>query len=571
MKKGLICMLALSLILIPVFSGAMVSNIEKEVQLSQSKTSYSAVPVHDELRDKLQAKGKKIKDHLPAHLINGPHLANPLDTIDTKPAPSELNAITIYFKFPENPDDPNDIVPGTDIYERIDKEYFQDMLFGTEYNPYEMEQFKDYAEYEGIEVPTDRTLHNYYKEVSYGKVNVTGEVVEVTMPQPHAYYAIGKEYGEVQNDYGDYTMALILKDAVEEAAKQVNFEDYAVDGEVPVVFLIHPGTGAEWNLDPSVIWSHQWDYGEAYNYLQYAETGDESWLNAPATEKIEVDGVYVNAYSIEPEVGGDITGYFGEIEGPFAPQPGVYCHEFGHVLGLPDQYDYGYDSEGTGRYSLMSGGSWTRYPNNVAYSGNTPVHMDVWSKLYLGLEEELITLEEGQQTITLEPSAVEGKFVKLVVPGSDGSEYFLIENRQQVGYDLGFSRVSEDVHGLEIYHIDENVLSRNFWRPNEAQNWIQSRMQNVKPDPETGETHYGFALVQADNRWDLEKNKNSADGGDLFKTGDEFTPRSTPNSGSYYFMSNGDGEKPNNTDIFVKDIIENEDGSITFTAGFEEK
>ncbi|MEH7118372.1 hypothetical protein V7128_13240, partial [Neobacillus vireti] len=97
------------------------------------------------------------------------------------------------------------------------------------------------------------------------------------------------------------------------------------------------------------------------------------------------------------------------------------------------------------------------------------------------------------------------------MPGSNGSEYFLLENRQQQPgtFDLGLSRYGS--HGLAIYHVDENVLSRNFWRPNEAQNWFQSRKQQVIPDPSTGETHYGVAVIQADNQWDLERNRNSGD------------------------------------------------------------
>ncbi|PTX59106.1 M6 family metalloprotease-like protein [Melghirimyces profundicolus] len=523
--------------------------------------SYEGVSLPDEVVQEARKKGMNPATHQPAHLINGPHAENPNHTVDPQPIDPDQKVLAIYMDFPDADEPPTEVA-----YDHVPVDQLNDLLFGDTYNPYEMEQFKKYAEYNGQAAPTDRTMKNFYQEMSYGKVNVSGEVVKVKMPHPYSYYKIGQPYGTVQNDYGDYTMALLLEDAVAAADPVVDFSRYAVDGEVPNVFFIHEGTGAEWNLDPRVIWSHKWEYNEAAYYNEWARTGEEPTFDPD--NKLEVDGVKVNTYSVEPEVGGDITGYLGEVEGPFPPQVGVYAHEFGHVLGLPDLYDYGYDSEGVGAYSLMSGGSWTRYPNATPYSGNSPVHPDAWSKIFIGMEKAQ-TLTEGSKTFTLQPSATDPGVVKLVVPDSEGSEYFLIENRQPVdgSFDKGLTRYG-DVKGLAIYHVDENVLKRNFWRPNEAQNWFQSRKQGVKPDPRTGETHYAVSVLQADNRWDLEKNHNRADEGDLYQPGDVFSPTSTPNSGSYYF-DNGNGQSPNYTGIFVKDIVQNEDGSVTFTAGFE--
>jgi hypothetical protein len=176
-------------------------------------------------------------------------------------------------------------------------------------------------------------------------------------------------------------------------------------------------------------------------------------------------------------------------------------------------------------------------------------------------------LTGGQQAFTLKSAAKGGGVVKLIVPGSSGSEYFLVENRQQAGFDSSLSRYGAGVHGLAVYHVDENVLARNFNRPNEAQNYFQSRKQGVNVDPGTGESHYAISILQADNRWDLEKNVNAADSGDLYQAGKALTPTSTPNSGSYYF-TDGSGTSSNYTGIFVKNVVENAHGSVTFTAGF---
>ncbi|MDA8353142.1 MAG: hypothetical protein M0Z65_08150 [Firmicutes bacterium] len=132
--------------------------------------------------------------------------------------------------------------------------------------------------------------------------------------------------------------------------------------------------------------------------------------------------------------------------------------------------------------SLTSGGSWTRYPNAAPYSGNSPVHPDAWSKIFIGLEKA--NLDEGIQNLHPATFRHRSRVVKLMVPGSKGSEYFLIENRQPVSgtFDMGLTRYG-DVKGLAIYHVDETVMERNFWRPNEAQYWYQSRKQGAKPDP----------------------------------------------------------------------------------------
>ncbi|GAB6932759.1 M6 family metalloprotease domain-containing protein [Calditerricola satsumensis] len=509
----------------------------------------------DEVKAAAQARGIDLGQR--AH--GRPHQVNPQQSVGTKPLSAEQKVLALYLRFPEDDGPPSRVT-----YQHVPRQLLADLLFGNAYNPYTHPDFARYREWNGIPAPTDRTLANYYREISRGRVTVTGEVVEVQMPRGYSAYRIGQRFGAVQNDYGDYTMAMLLEDAIRAADPYVDFSRYAVNGEVPNVFLIHEGTGAEWNLDPRLIWSHKWEYADAWYYYEWAKTG-----TAPEYDPhrgIWVDGVKVNAYAIEPEVGGDLTGYLGAVTGPYPPQVGIYAHEFAHVLGLPDLYDYDYDSEGVGGYSLMAGGSWARFPDAAPYSGNSPVHPDAWSKAFWGLADVHV-VTEGQQTFSLKPAAAGGGVVKLVVPGSGGTEYFLVENRQPVGFDKGLLRYG-DVRGLAIYHVDENVLARNFWRPNEAQNWFQNRMQQVEADPQTGETHYAVSLLQADNRWDLEKNVNRGDAGDLYRTGQALTPTSTPNSGSYYVLQKGNGAVPNFTGAFVRDIVEHPDGTITFTAGF---
>ena len=84
------------------------------------------------------------------------------------------------------------------------------------------------------------------------------------------------------------------------------------------------------------------------------------------------------------EVGGHLTGFAGRRLRAYPPTVGVFAHQYGHVLGLPDQYDYGYESEGTGQFSLMAGGSWNSSAPDPIFAGDSPSQLDAWSKYRLG-------------------------------------------------------------------------------------------------------------------------------------------------------------------------------------------
>ncbi|MBP1636398.1 MAG: hypothetical protein H6Q10_2972, partial [Acidobacteria bacterium] len=283
-----------------------------------------------------------------------------------------------------------------------------------------------------------------------------------------------------------------------------------------------------------------------------------------------VDGVKVNNYAMMPEVGGDLTGFTGYTYGPFPPTVGVYAHEYGHVLGLPDQYDYGYESYGTSIYSLMANGSWNQWPGDWMFAGNSPSFLDAWSRYRLGF----VTPVEITDTmgVTLPPAELEPVVYKMVVPYSGGKEYFLFENRQQIGFDQGLNvygvPAGEAVKGLAIYHVDDVVLSRNYWQPNEAENWKEFRSEGWKK-AWTGETHYGISIIQADDRWDLERGRFTAFLGDLYPGAGgvaSFGSLTRPNSSSYYFWA-GSAPKFGYSGVTAEDIAEDA-GTITATLGF---
>ena len=533
MKTWLFKMLSVMLVAVMIMAAVSVSSQPKHTAVSQGK-GFSIVSMQPDLLQQLRAQGKKVNYPFPNTANKGKKF-NPVgDTIPALTTAPIQKVLVLFADFttlpPGGPNTPLDLAT-----------YFDPMLFGTVYNP------PEYAAYSGY--PTNRTLKNYYKEVSYNAVdvitlNLPSAMGWMNVNNPYVYYC--KADGVHDNGFGPYPQNAqgLVEDAVNAADPFVDFSQYSANGEVPNLFVVFRGTGAEWSADPSLIWSHSWDLTEG--------TGMNGMI---------VDGVKINNYAVMPEVGGDWTGYYVP-SGPFPPTVGVYAHEYGHVLGLPDQYDYGYESDGTDVYSLMAGGSWNRYPADRIFSGNSPAHLDAWSKYRLGfLNPVLVT--SAMNNVSLPPVETNAAAYKMVVPNSGGKEYFLFENRQQIGFDEGLIRFG--THGLAIYHVDDTVFTRNYWRPNEAENWKEFRSEGWRK-AWTGETHYGISIMQADDQWDLEHavfywitpNVSSSLSGDLYPGLYGVTSISSfskPNSSNYYFWA-GSEPKFGFSGVTVNNIAE---------------
>src|SRR3989441_12194011 len=129
---------------------------------------------------------------------------------------------------------------------------------------------------------------------------------------------------------------------------------------------------------------------------------------------------------------------------------GVVAHEFGHDLGLPDLYDTDYSSAGAGLWDLMWGGSWTGVP-----AGPSPAHFSAWSKIRLGwlTPTDVTTSLIGTAIPQVETN---GTAFRLGIPGTFPPEYFLIENRQPVGFDAALPG-----SGLLLWHVDESQTSND--------------------------------------------------------------------------------------------------------------
>jgi M6 family metalloprotease-like protein len=265
----------------------------------------------------------------------------------------------------------------------------------------------------------NQTMKEYYQEISYGDFTVIGEVTAIwyRANNGHDYYGYNN---------GSSRAAALVKEACQKADAVINFNlyDRNGDGYVDALFVIHQGPGREETGDGNDIHSHRWrlDWAGVGNYT----TGE---------------GKVCRDYSIEPEMHNSNT--YSSIYNKIITI-GVFAHEFGHIIGLPDLYDTDYSSDGLGNYCLMSGGSW----GANSQSPSRPVHMTAWSKAQLGwLTPENIPANISNKK--LPPVESSRSVYKIWKNGSPGSQYFLVENRRKQGFDALMPN-----EGLLIYHVD---------------------------------------------------------------------------------------------------------------------
>lgn len=368
------------------------------------------------------------------------------------------NVLAVLVEFSDQPGGPTQVT-------------FDNLLFGQTYYP-------------------GPSLREFYNRASYGNLNL------VTVNYPSTYGWLGlphnRRYYTTAGGMFTYGMGTypnnsqgLCEDLLTILDPFVNFANYDNNGDsyVDGIIIIHSGRGAELSGDTLDIWSHKWEI-------------TPQWL----------DGVWVKNYCVDPEYR-----YFlgdGTV--------GVFAHEFGHILGLPDLYDYGNDSYGLGYWSLMAYGGWNGdlgAPDTL--SGSSPAFLDAWSRVRLGFvtPTNVACYASNVHFPAVEDSA---KVYHLWTNGSTSSpEYFLVENRQYV-----FTDTALDAHGLLIYHIDDTQTNNNnqWWPGQPAAN------------------HYWVAVEQADAAWHLEHAVNGMDIFDPFRAGlnNTFNNASSPSSQDYY-------------------------------------
>lgn len=244
----------------------------------------------------------------------------------------------------------------------------------------------------------------------------------VTLPYNSSYYGSNDVWGN-DKKAGD-----MVYDACRLLDDEINFADYDIngDGYVDNVYIIYAGRGEASGGASTTIWPHRWKMTYAYG-------------STP-----EFDGVKIQDY-----------GCCNEWEDGKPDGIGTFCHEFSHVMGLPDLYSTQYDESSL----YITPGSWSvldygPYNND----SRTPPVYSAFERNAMGWIDPIVI--DDAASITL-PN-IHDNNVACIIQTSNPNEFFLLENRQQTGWDKYLPG-----HGMLVWHIDYN---RSVWENNSVNN-----------------------------------------------------------------------------------------------------
>ena len=251
------------------------------------------------------------------------------------------------------------------------------------------------------------SIRDYYRDNSDGMFVPTFDVVGPVKVDRSQYYI---------NSMRNATQLMV--DACTAADSLVNFSDYDVDGDgmVDMIYFIFSGLGSYiQGNDSRLLWPHQYDISYERN--------------------VRMDGVRLGRYACSTEL-------FGSNDWSVLEGIGTMCHEFSHVLGLPDFYDTGnqYDDE------CVTPDVWSIMANGADYNyGRTPCGFSLFERYALGFATPQLISTEG--TFSLEALNRSNTGYRLNTPVR--KEFFMIENRQKNKWDSALPG-----HGMLIFRVD---------------------------------------------------------------------------------------------------------------------
>ena len=460
-------------------------------------SSIAAPHITGSVPEPIEVPGKTLEERYTQKMAQGLMMyAHPA----SYPTPT-LNILFLRVEFA--PEDNNPTVTGSGLW--LDPQY--SLGTGT---PLDKNNLSDPSNYWVSKAKN--SFIQYYQEVSYGllpvAIDISAKVYSVG--NPISSYGGGSSNQLIENFFFD-SISSALSDT--DPVTRPTFSNY------DAVMIIHAGIGQETDISQLMtndLWSLYYQTGSICSSVT-STCLNSIFLKGESTPISEA--IVMPQSDSRPGLAVD----------PF----GVYVHEFGHWLGLPDLYCTSPNcaSQGAGDWSLMAHGSYNADPSGCAVApgshcyGSSPAHLDAWSLKFLGwVNPQSISTTTTIQSLSLNPVALPvippipaagTDVLKAVASTGTTQQYFLLENRQAVGYDRGLPG-----HGLLVWLIDDDVINSTL--PSNSLN--------------NNTAHPGMKLIEADGDSSLLSGSDPGSPGDPFPgstLNSRLTPTTNPSSKPY--------------------------------------
>ena len=263
------------------------------------------------------------------------------------------------------------------------------------------------------------SVHDYFCAQSYNQFRPVFDLVYVKVSGNAKKYASDA----LTDENSQYLVQDIMEQLVQNPTIDWSLYDWNGDGFINQLLIIYAGKGQNAGGGSDTIWPHQWWMSEHMKDHQQGVYCD------PIPVTYGENQYFVDSYCCVQEVvnTSNVKTSFGTI-----------CHEYSHCFGFPDFYrgsiKYVYEWE------LMDAG-------NYNGKGFCPASYSAHERWLMGWLTP--TELDYDRTITNMPSLTEEGVAYLIRNEGYEDEYYMIENRQQDGWDIALPG-----SGLIIFHID---------------------------------------------------------------------------------------------------------------------
>lgn len=287
------------------------------------------------------------------------------------------------------------------------------------------------------------SARDYFISQSMGKFTPDFDVFgPIKLKKSMMYYGANDSYGQ------DSKPGLMVKEACEYASDELGVDftkyDYNDDGIVDFVYVIYAGYAESYGASSNTIWPH------ASNLVSLGIS-------------CNVNGKQVQRYACSSEL--------KYVSGTQLEGIGTFCHEFSHVLGLPDAYN-------TRNQQMVQLGVWdVMDTGNYNNESHTPPAYSAFERFTVGWLD-FVELDTPADLVTLDELTQNNVAYKIST--ADENEFFTLENRQQKGWDAYLPG-----RGLMIFHV---AYDQSAWDGNYVNSGTIQRYDLVEADGTQGIT-----------------------------------------------------------------------------------